>query len=104
MEGTLEPTVLSNAITLWEGVAYFSWPATIVGKRIKLNWELMPVEQYNSFQTMWEADASLVFTPNGGSAFNVMIMNLTSTYFLNLNSANSFRKSVILDLLILSAV
>jgi hypothetical protein len=104
MSNTLDPEVISNSELTWEGVHYFSWPATVVGKRVKLIWDLMTVEQYIALQALWVADLSIVYNPDNGSTYNVMIMGLKGVYFLNTDNTNALRKDCELELLILSVV
>jgi hypothetical protein len=102
MSDNFDPTAISSAVKTWEGVAYFSWPATIVGKRITLNWDLMTTAQFEALQALWVADIPQTLIPNGSTSFSVMIMNLTGLYFLTLDTGGSFRKNVELEIVILS--
>jgi hypothetical protein len=104
MSDNFEPALIASAVKTWEGVAYFSWPATIVGKKITLNWDLMTTAQFEALQALWVADEPTALVPNGGggNSFNVMIMNLTGLYFLTLDTGGSFRKNVALEIVILS--
>jgi hypothetical protein len=102
MDKSLEPELITSAMDTWESVAYFSWPATNVGKRVTLIWGLMTVEQYTALQAKWVADTPHTFQPNAVLNYSVMIMNLQGQYFLNLDTAKSFRKDVKLELLFLT--
>jgi hypothetical protein len=104
MSSTLDPEVMSASVKTWDSVAYFSWPATVVGKRVSLIWDYMTVEQYIALQALWVADISIVYNPDNGLTYNVMIMGLKGVYFLNTDNSNAFRKDCQLELLILSVV
>lgn len=104
MSSTMDPEVISSSLKTWDSVVYFSWPVTIAGKKITLVWDYMTVEQYLALQALWIADTSIVYNPDNGSTYNVIIMALKGVYFLNTANSNAFRKDCSLELLILSVV
>jgi|LGOV01.1.fsa_nt_gb hypothetical protein len=94
-------------VATYSSVAFFSWGASIVGRVITLSWELMPTAQYAALQTLYAADAAVVWDPQDGSGktYNVEILDLTGDYFVMLaDAADNHRQNVTLPLLILSEV
>lgn len=91
----------------YSNVALFSWGASYVGKIIEISWNIMATDQYASLQTIYEADAQVVFDPQDGSSktFNVEALSLDGEYFIYLsNTTGHFRRNVKLKLLIMSEV
>jgi hypothetical protein len=94
-------------VKTYSSVALFSWGASIVGKTIEVGWPIMTTSEYASFQTIYEADAQVVFDPQDGSSktYNVELLSLISEYFIHLNNASGhYRRNVKLTLLIMSEV
>jgi len=105
MSDLLKAELPNSLLITYSSYAYFSWPATIVGKTITLNWDLMTVEQYDALYTKYIADAIIVFNPRQDSLqFNVIIKSLTGLYFLNMADSSAYRKDVSMELIITSAV
>jgi hypothetical protein len=102
----LKPEMPNALLITYDSFAYFSWPATIVGKIVTLNWDLMSVEQYEALYTKYIADAIIVFDPRQDVTlqFNVIIKAIKGLYFLNMADNNTYRKDVSLELIITSAV
>lgn len=112
--GSCTPSLLPGAMTLirpdkpsaikqtYSSVAYFSWPATIIGKVIELNWNLLPVADFAALDALYVADAPVVFDPleSNGYTYNVELIALDGKYLLQRQS----RADVVLKLLILSQV
>lgn len=92
----------------YEGVAYFSWPATVIGQIITLNWEVMPTALYDSLDTLYQADTAVVLDPDDGSSstYNVELTDFSGAYYLYDSGSSTFshRTNVELKLLILSEV
>jgi len=86
------------------GVQFFSWGATIAGKKITLKWDFMLTTQFNSLQTLLEADAGVTFEPGDGETYNVQMLRLNGAYFLDNEAAAELRKQVTLELVIISQV
>jgi len=83
----------------FSSVAYFSWPATIVGKVIELHWNLLPVADFTSLDSIYTTDAVVAFFPGEGTtSYNVQIVALDGKYLLQ----RTHRADVTLKLLILS--
>ncbi len=95
------------SIQTYTSVALFSWGASIVGKVIELVWPFMTTSEYTSFQTIYEADAQVVFDPKDDSSktYNVEVLSLDAEYFINLSDTSGhLRRSVKMKLLIMSEV
>jgi len=103
----LIPQRFNNHVLTYSGVEFFSWGASIVGKTIELRWNYMPSDQFADLNTLYQADTQIVWNPQLGDSktYNVEIINLTGSYFLELeNTGVIHRKNVILALLIISEV
>ncbi len=88
-------------------VAYFSWGPSIIGKEIEFSWDIMPSQQFDDLDDLYQADLPVVFDPQDGSSktYNVEITRLDGKYFIGLAvSADNPRKDVKMTLLILSEV
>jgi hypothetical protein len=91
----------------YTSVAYFSWGTSIVGKSIEMSWDYMSCDQYDAIDTLFQADASVVFDPQDGSSktYNVEIVDLTGKYHIGLTHSEDWeRMDVKMTLLILSEV
>jgi hypothetical protein len=91
----------------YTSVAFYSWGASIIGKVVELTFNYITTGQYASLQTLYEADAQVVFNPQDGSSktYNVEILSLNSEYHIQLNNTTgNYRKGAQLRLLILSEV
>jgi hypothetical protein len=105
MSDLLKAEVPNSLLVTYDSYAYFSWPATIVGKLVTLNWDLMSVEQYDALYTKYIADAIILFSPRQDALqFNVIIKSLKGVYFLNMADNSTYRKDVSMELIITSAV
>lgn len=94
-------------VQTYSNVALFSWGASIVGKVIEIGWPVMATSEYTSFQTIYEADAQIVFDPQDGKSktYNVEVLSLDGEYLVHLSDASGhIRKNVKLKLLIMSEV
>lgn len=110
--GSCTPSLLPGAMTLirpekpnavkqtYSSVAYFSWPATIIGKTIELNWNLLPAADFIALDGIYSADLPVVFDPleSNGYTYNVQIIALDGKYLLQ----RQHRADVVAKLLILS--
>ena len=91
----------------YSSVAFFSWGVGINGKVLALMWEYMPSLMFDELDTLYRADAAVVFDPQDdeGKTYNVEILELDGKYFQSLKvDAEVLRKDVKLTLLILSEV
>lgn len=104
--GIYEPNKLTAIVQTYSSVGYFNWGTKIIGKVIKLEWDYMSAEQYESLRAMYEADAQVVFDPAGitGLKFNVHVMELTGKYYLGLAATGTYRKDVTMELVVMSEV
>lgn len=95
------------AVPTYEGVAYFSWGVSIIGKKIDLDFSYVDSAIFDDLDDLFEADAPVVFDPQDGSGktYNVEIMSLDGDYHRTLDfTSGHFRKNVRMTLLILSEV
>lgn len=93
-----------NAYVLtYSSVRHFSWGADIVGKEIDLTWPYMENSEFSSLRTIYEADDTVLLTPNDGSGntYDVELLSLNSTYFQGRDNSGK-RLNVELTLLILT--
>lgn len=101
----VEKVRYNSFVLTYSSVAHFSWGASIVGKELELEWNLMENPEFTNLKTIYEADSSVVFNPNDGSGktYNVELLNLNSVYYMG-RDASGRRLNVKLELLILSEV
>lgn len=96
MTSVLEKDLTVAVVKTYSSAHRFSWPASLVGKQVTLEWDYLDTTMYNTLQSMYEADISYTFFPNGGvtNSFTVYIDSLTGTYFLKAAPTTGFRKDV----------
>lgn len=92
------------SVKTYSGTAYFSWGTLLAGQVLTLEWSFCPLAQYNSIQTMNEADAAVNFIPGNGTTYSVEIMSFNGAYHLDQTASAEYRKDVTLKLLILGTV
>ena len=68
---------------------FFSWGLFLAGRRLELHWNYMTPAQFSALQTIFEADAAVVFRPGTGPHYNVQLMDLAGEYHINLTGAVS---------------
>ena len=88
-------------------LAIFSWGATIVGKRIDMNWPAMLSTEFAALQALIEADATVVFNPQLGDSktYNVELLDLEGVYHMySTSGAGIYRTDVVLSFIIVSQV
>jgi hypothetical protein len=104
----LKKRKVSSSVNTYESVAYFSQGVRYDGVEINLSWDYMPLALYNALNTLFEADAALVFDPQDGSGktFNIEIVTFDGVYYLKNNVSNTFiyRKDVKMKILILNEI
>jgi hypothetical protein len=101
----LRPKKTSSVVKTLSSVAYFSWPATIVGEIIPFEWEWMEATQFDSLDALYVADNEIIFDPSGGgggTTYNVILKELEGVYWLNLDTLEAYRKNISMHLLVLS--
>jgi len=86
------------------GVAFFSWGASLAGVIVTLKWDYMLTAQFNSIQSLLEADAQTTFQPGNGVTYNVQLLRLNGEYFLDNTAAAELRRDVTLEMIIISQV
>lgn len=99
---------ICNHILTYDGVAFYSWGKSIVGKVIDLRWNAMPSTMFDALDTLIADDATCIFNPNiPGSTvtYEVNILGLDGEYFISQeSSAQFYRRNCNLRLLIMSEV
>lgn len=86
----------------YSGVAYFAWPATIVGKEIEILWPLMTVSDFAALDALYAADDPVTLDPNDGSGktYTANLLALDGKYYIR----SLYRSDVRLRLLIMAEV
>ena len=93
------------AVQTYEGVAFFSWGASIIGREIDLEFSYVDSAVFDDLDDLYKADAPVVFDPQDGSSktYNVEITRLDGEYHRTLDfTSGHLRKNVRITLLILS--
>lgn len=101
----IKPRKRNSTVDTYGGVAYFSLSPTIKGVMVPLEWDWMPAAQFDSLNTLYQADDLIVFDPSGGgggTTYNVIIKELDGIYWLNMDTNESYREKVKMELLIMS--
>jgi hypothetical protein len=91
----------------YSSIGFFSWGTLIAGVEISLKWPFMTTSQFATLDTIYKADAAVVWNPQDGTSktFNVEVADLSADYHIKLdNAAGNFRKNVEMLLVILSEV
>ena len=95
-------------VQTYSSVGFFSWGASLVGKKIELSWSYMPADMYEDLKTLESNDAGVVFDPQDGTGitYNVEIKSLYGKYCLGKvdYASTTLRKDVKMILLILSVI
>ena len=101
----VRPELVNSDVMTYTNVAYFSWGASIVGKKIQLKWAAMPPDQFDSLDAIYVADASVVWDPTdvagGSTTYNVRMISFDAEY---IPGAVGYRGNTTMVLLILSEV
>ena len=86
-----------------DSVAVFEWPATIKGVKVKLHWDYLSTDQYDSLFTIYATGGTVTFDPQDGSTrtFDVSVLSCTGEYFVMIeDAAGNNRQNVDLTLVI----
>lgn len=94
----------ASAVPTLGGAEYFSWGLFYEGQTIPLEWNKCPTAQFNQLNTLFEADAQIVWDPEDGSTYNVEIISLTADFHLSAAAGAAYRKNVKMKLVIMSKV
>jgi hypothetical protein len=66
---TIPESVKSNAVVLTHtSIGYFSWGASVVGKRVELIWSDMSSKQYEKLRSLYISTSPLVWYPEHANA------------------------------------
>lgn len=55
----------TGKVKTYSSVAFFSWGVSLLGKEISLEWDWMEVDQYERLRSLFEANAPVVWDPEG---------------------------------------
>jgi hypothetical protein len=92
----------------YDGVEFFSWGKSIVGKVINLSWPAMPSTMFDKIDALIATDSTVVWVPDiPGSTvtYVVNLLGLDGQYWISKESSSSYyRRSCGLKLLIMSEV
>jgi hypothetical protein len=91
-------------VDTYSGGAVFQWSAVIQGLPIELDWKGMTVAQYNQLRTLYLSSDEVVWDPNTGTTYNVIVQDLMGTYFEGDFGSGGYRKNVKMVLNIRSVV
>lgn len=91
-------------VKTYGGSAVFQWDVTIIGKEIDLEWDSMSTTMYGELRTLYVDDSSVVFDPQNGNTYNVIVTNLEGKYYDSGLEDIAYRQDVTLTLHILSQV
>ena len=97
----------ASYVDTYSGIAFFSWGPVLPGREILLEWTYMPADMWDQLDTLYQADAEVIFDPQDGSgkAYNVEILKLDGQWFLKWGTdSGTLRKNVKMVLLIMSEV
>ena len=86
------------------GNAYFSWGTFIEGQEVEMEWSYMPVAQFNTLQTKYEADIQITWVPGTGVSYYVEMLSLEGKFFIDQTGAALHRGDVKLKLVIMGIV
>lgn len=104
----LKSDKVCSYIKTYDGIAFFSWGKTIVGKIIDLKWNAMPSTMFDAIDTLINTDTTMIWTPNiPGSTvtYEVNLISLNGQYWISQESSSAYyRKDCSLRILIMSEV
>jgi len=104
----LKSDKVCSFIKTYDGVAFFSWGKSIVGKEIMLNWAAMPSTMFDAIDALIATDTTAVWDPNiPGSTvtYSVNLLGLNGAYWISKESSSAYyRKDCSLRILIMSEV
>ena len=95
-------TRIVSVIQTYASVVSFSWGCFNEGQVIEIEWEWMKEAQYDSLQTLIEADAEVEWNPQDGYTYQVQILDLEGKYFDSSLEDAPYRKDVRLTLVVMS--
>ena len=95
---------VSASIDTYGGVAFFSWGLLTIGQTIELNWEVMDSTLFAALEALYATDATVLWKPqiSATKGYNVEIIEFTGK--LIAGAENTYRRNVILRLLIVGEV
>jgi hypothetical protein len=70
----------SGRVLTYDSAAFFSFGTSIVGKEILLEWDFMPVEQFESLNSLYLDDEPKTWVPGTGAAYTVEIVSFEGAY------------------------
>jgi hypothetical protein len=93
-----------SVVPTYVTAAFFSWGVSRIGKEIVLEWDMMKEAQWDSIQTILEADTEVLWYPEGGAgaSYTVEVVKLQGEYVEKSISDAPYRRRVQLTLILKS--
>lgn len=91
-------------VETYSGAAIFQWAASIEGRRVTFRWDNMSETMYETLRTKYLSTDVVVFNPQDGSTYNVVVVDLVGSYVQFGLEDISHRKDVELTLNVRSIV
>lgn len=91
-------------VQTYTGTGVFQWDATIIGKSINIEWDNITEAMWDELRTLYLSSSSIVFDPQNGSTYNVIVEGLTGKYIDYGLEDIPHRENVVLTLHIISEV
>jgi hypothetical protein len=89
-------------VLTYSSVGFFSFGVSIIGKEILLEWDWMPVAQFNTLNVLFISDLGYPWDPKDGYIYDVEILSFNGAYFETTALDTPYRKNVKMVLMILS--
>jgi hypothetical protein len=94
-----------SVVQTYDSVAFFSWGTKIIGKEIVMEWDMVTESQFNSLQTILEADEEVEWSPiSGEQSFMVNVCALDGRYIEKSIHNAPYRTDAKLTVVIMSEV
>lgn len=71
-------------VTTFTSVAFYDFGLRIIGQEILLEWDWMPISQYEALRAMFLSGENQSWYPGDGSAYTVKIIDLQPNFFKDL--------------------
>jgi hypothetical protein len=91
-------------VTTYEGQAIFQWDETVQDLSVQLRWDNISNTFWDNLRTKYLSTSNVVFNPQNGSTYNVIVEDLIGKYIQYGLEAIPHRKDVELTLNIRSTV
>lgn len=91
-------------VKTYTSTAVFQWDPTVAGLDVALDWDNLSETMYNELRTLYLSDSTVVFDPQNGSTYNVIVKSLEGSYFMAALEDIPHRENVTLTLHVISEV